>query len=1604
MPETPNLKIEREVKISAQDHNLPALADFLFKHVPKEDLQKYHKSQLLLAAQSAVTALLKHERGKSTIFFDPHIIEKEEEELTVLTIVNENKPFLFASLMNIIAEFSLSLSFVAHPIFSFEKLNNKPEYRIEDIKGREVEEGNGNMRISLIQFHIKNLSEELKGKLYEKICDILQAIDVCVQDWKPMVEQVQLLAQNYKKIQKQPCQEFIDRVPEFLHWLCDENFIFLGLRHYENDQKGTKIARVNLGLLRDKDLLSASFVDLEDTEQDICSLIEQEKYFLVTKSDVRSPVHRDVWMDYIQIKSFDASGIANGQIIVLGLFTSTSYTSSIFRIPYLRRKAETVIHTLGFDKKDYSGKVLTNVLETYPRDEMFHINVEELIAHAELLLELTEMPRVRVLTHMDPLERFVSVLVYLPNECYNINNAKKVAQYLLEAFDGDFFEKRAPFVQGSLTRLSFVIHRRVSSKKDQHLDRLHMEKHIVRLTRSWGDHIENLAYKQKIDSPICTIAKNFSDAYRENFTFQEALQDAKNVFSLTENRPLIVHFYPPENGETGQDKGQEILYLKLFHLHKTLALSDRVPLLENLGFHVIDEQTYELFDHKMRKVYMHDMQLEYAGAEHFSPGELSQQLSESFEAIWSNKVDNDAFNGLILSSGLRWREVIIVRAYGRYLQQVGAPYSQDRLAQALNNHPHIVHRLYALFKLRFNPESRELDCQESEENIQDSIERALQNVQNLDDDIILRRFRNLIQASLRTNAYTPLDDGSLPTLIAIKFCPKLIEGLVEPHPLYEIFVYSAQVEGVHLRFGSIARGGIRWSDRALDYRTEILGLVKAQQVKNVVIVPVGAKGGFYPRQLPQTNDRSIIQEAARQAYILYISALLSITDNIIEEETVHPKNVACHDGCDPYLVVAADKGTASFSDTANEISQRNDFWLDDAFASGGSAGYDHKLMAITAKGAWVAVKRHFRELLQRNIEEECFTLVGVGDMSGDVFGNGLLLSKYARLIAAFDHRDIFIDPDPDPAISYAERLRLFNLPRSSWQDYDKSKLSKGGGIYSRGQKTITLSKEAAAALNLGKETATPFEVIRAILKAKVDLLWFGGIGTYVRSQTETDAMVGDHANDAVRITGQEVGAKIIGEGANLGMTQAGRIEYSLAGGRCDTDAIDNSAGVNCSDVEVNLKIAFAAAMRQNLLTREKRDKILKEMTPDVERLVLRNNYLQTLALSLAEERGAKDIPVQSRFMYALERKNQLDRKLELLPTDQALKERFAKAEGLTRPELAVLLAYAKLTMQQQVSESKLVEDPYFQQTLIDYFPLLMQKEFSEQIIHHPLRRDIIATSLVNDIVNSGGPIFVSRLIEKTGRSLLDIFSAYVEVRDSFSIVQLFEEIHALDNILNAKIQNSFYEKIRKMLLETTRRVLRTSDLSTDLETRIVHLKKTCTIVQEGLESFVPASLLKNYQEELEYYRQFSIKEGLAQNLAFLTVCPHVPQIAKTAHQLQTDPARIAKIYFALEGILHVETMVHASENIAIIDYYDMLALAEANDKILKAIERLLVNIHETYKEHEDPVSAWQKDGGTKLETARNRISALLEQDLNIARFTVAASMLKKLALTNFGAK
>jgi glutamate dehydrogenase len=1565
----------------------------LFKRAVPEDFMPYQAREVAVLAERAWSLLAIRAPGKSKIRFEAPagtIAGDRLKDISVLEVVNDDMPFLVDSVMAELAERGVDVRFVVHPVFAVAR---DPEGRLLDFKGMEAP---GGLRESYIHIHVARIDDDAqRGAIVAALEQVLADIRLCVQDWRPMMGHLGEIIADLKESPPPLAPDEVAEAVQFLEWLVANNFTFLGIRHYvfnaDEDELEPQF-ETGLGLLRERDMRVLRRGDqLVTMTPEIREFLHEPRLLFAAKSAVRSRVHRRVYMDYIGVKRFHADGRLVGEMRIIGLFTSTAYTRSIRTIPYLRRKVDAVVKRAGFDPEGHSGKALVNVLENYSRDELFQIDEDTLYTFSLAILQLDERPRVRVLPRRDRFDRFVSVFVFVPRDGYDSDARKAIGDYLAEVYKGHVSAFYPFFPEGPLVRVHFIIGRRDDVTPNP--DRATLEEAIGAIVRTWIDGLMEALSAVYAGSKAHALLERyrnaFSDGYREAYSPLEAVDDIRVIEGLSPSRPLGVDFH-----RRAQDQGDSI-GLKVWSHARPIPLSERVPVLENMGFQVVDERTYQIAvgNPEEPDVWFHDMLLARAdgGAVDLVAGK--QRLEATFLVVMRGGAESDGYNALVLTAGLMWREVALVRTVSRFLRQIRVPYSQDYLWATLVKHPGIAADIVRLFHVRFDPRlgvaADERAAREAE--VAAAIEGGLQAVDSLDEDRILRRFVNAVRAAERTNFYQIDVSGQAKPIIAIKFASRRLDGMPLPKPLYEIFLYSPRVEAVHLRFGKVARGGIRWSDRPQDFRTEILGLVKAQQVKNAVIVPVGAKGGFVPKLLSK-GPREAVQAEGTAAYKLFISTLLDITDNLGDAGVIPPPNVVRHDGDDPYLVVAADKGTATFSDIANEIADQHGFWLSDAFASGGSAGYDHKKMGITARGAWESVKRHFREM-DVDIGKTPFTVVGVGDMSGDVFGNGMLRERTINLVAAFDHRDIFIDPAPDAESSFAERARLFELPRSSWQDYDKSLISAGGGVFSRSLKEIKLSPQAQKLIGLESDTTNPQQLMNAILKMPADLLWFGGIGTYVRATAETDDAAGDRANDPIRVAGAELKCKVIGEGANLGMTQRGRIEAALRGVRLNTDAIDNSAGVNTSDIEVNIKIALTPALRDGRLSRDDRNALLVEMTEDVAALVLRNNYLQTLALSLAARRGLEFLGFQQRLMQTLERRGLLDRTVEFLPDDTEIAERRRRSQPLTRPELAVLLAYAKLSLYDELLESNVPDDPYLGRELTRYFPKAIVERFPDAPERHRLRREIIATQLANSIINRGGPSFVVRIEDQTGAPAAKMAAAFAAVRDSYEMTALNAEIDRLDNKVPDQLQRDLYGAVQDLLRDRLVWFLRNVDLSQGLAAIVEHYRQGIAAVEAVLENaLVPEAAAARATREAELKRQ-GVPDALARRFADLPGLLAAPDIVSVADRTQQKIADVAATYFAAESFFRLDRIVRAAAEINVSDYFDRLALDRALDSIGDAERRLAAAMAGNGTAGASAVEAWVAPRRQEVDRIRLQVQEIANSGLTVSKLTVAASLL-----------
>lgn len=1326
---------------------------------------------------------------------------------SIVQVVNDDMPFLVDSVSLEIARHGLSLHLVVHPVFAVERdaagvlRRALPRHEAPQALQRE----------SWMYIEVDRIADtQQRAQLCRGIERVLADVRAAVRDWKPMLARLEQVAQAFAPPPAGIAVEEAHESRAFLEWLADDHFTLLGYRQHDLVEQGGELALrpvpgTGLGLLHDGEqaATSASFAALPAAARALARTPSPQ--LVVTKANTRSTVHRDGYTDLVGVKRFDAGGRVVGEHRFIGLFTSTAYMARVSETPLLRRKVEAVAARAGFAPGGHLSKALQHTLETFPRDDLFQIAPDELFETAMGILALGERNRLRLFTWKDPFDRFVSFLVFVPRENFSTQLRLKFQQLLLQALGGSHIDFDVVLSGQQLARIHFTV--RIAPQPLPEFDRKDLERRLAGVARRWEDDLREALVEAQGEGAGLALEKRWAAAmpasYRERVPARDAVHDVRKLEGLSEQAPLALSLYAPPGAPEGR------LGLKVYRLGAPVVLSDSLPMLEHMGARVLAEDNHRLDRGGAPSVYLHDFALQAQPGAELDPQALARLFEDAFARVFRGEVESDDFNRLVLRAGLAADEVVVLRAYAKYLQQIGFAASQATISATLAAHPRIARMLVALFRLRFDPQGRDSEGAAAQVN---ALNQALEKVANLSEDRVLRQLMALVQATLRTNFWrTGVGASGAPgprrPFLSLKLDSAKVPGLPRPVPLYEIWVYSPRFEGIHLRGGKVARGGLRWSDRPDDFRTEVLGLVKAQMVKNTVIVPVGSKGGFVLKKAPPASQREAFLQEGIACYQDYLRGLLDLTDNLVAGQVVPPPQVVRVDGDDPYLVVAADKGTASFSDHANAVSAEYGHWLGDAFASGGSQGYDHKAMGITARGAWESAKRHFREL-GVDIQSTDFTVAGIGDMSGDVFGNGMLLSRHIRLVAAFDHRHVFIDPDPDAARSFAERERLFRLPRSSWADYDRELISAGGGIWARSEKSIPLSPQARAVLGVEAEQLTPAELVSAILMAPVDLLYNGGIGTYVKHSAEAHGEVGDRANDAVRVDGADLRCKVVVEGGNLGFTQRGRIEAALAGVRLNTDAIDNSAGVDTSDHEVNIKILLGIAEADGSLATAQRNALLPQMTDEVAALVLRDNYFQTQALSIGKRVAPQQLEEQARFIRFLEKKGALDRAIEFLPAEEEIAERKARGLGLTSPEQAVLLAYGKMWLNDALVASDVPEDAWIATALERYFPRQLRENFAGAIPRHPLRREIIVTHVLNSMVNRVGPTFVHRLGEITGATPPQVVRAYLAAREVFGLVALWEAIEALDNRVPDETQADMVLALRALLGRATAWFLR----------------------------------------------------------------------------------------------------------------------------------------------------------------------------------------------------
>ncbi|MEO8122796.1 MAG: NAD-glutamate dehydrogenase [Burkholderiales bacterium] len=1557
---------------------LEVFAREYFGQVDPEDLDDRELPDLYGAVLSHWNIARRREPGQMRVrAFNPTVAEHGWQSThTIIEIVNDDMPFLVDSVTMEVNRHGLTLHLIIHPVLTVKRAKDGTLTGLADASDKAA------LRESFIHVEVDRVPEASGLEaLSADITRVLGDVRLAVADWPAMRDRVRAIVDGLST-QKLPIPAAeLDEGRAFLAWLADNHFTLLGSRSHDLVvQDGEDVLRIvpdsSLGILRETGEAHAKVVasGFAALPPEVRAYARRPELLVVTKSTARSTVHRPGYLDYIAVKRFGADGEVIGEDRFLGLFTSTAYSASPSQIPLLRRKIANVVARAGLPAGGHTGKALINILETYPRDELFQTSEENLLRTAIGILHLDERQRFRLFIRRDPFERFLSCLIYAPRENYTTELREKWQAILVKAFNGTNSEFNVHLTESVLARIQIVVRTRPGQIPEY--DAREIEERLVASARRWDDDLKAALIEAAGEARGNALLRRFGAAfpvsYRSDFSARAAVPDIELMAALSDAEPVAMTLYRPLEAAPGA------LRFKLLRLATPLTLSGSLPMLEHMGLKVLDEHPYRISMEDGTPIWIHDFGLDSGlGDADIEIDTLRPVFEEAFGAILGGEVENDDFNRLVVSARLPAREIVVLRAYAKYMRQIGFALSQSFIQATLAAHPAIARSLVLLFKARFDPDAREGSEARASAEVA-AIDAALEDVDNLSEDRVLRQYVGLILATTRTNYWRRDAAGARRSFVSFKFDSSKVPGLPEPKPMFEIFVHSTRFEGVHLRGGRVARGGLRWSDRREDFRTEVLGLVKAQMVKNTIIVPVGSKGGFVLKKAPPSSDREAFVAEGVACYKDYLRGLLDITDNRVGTEVAPPPQVVRHDDDDPYLVVAADKGTASFSDYANGISKEYDFWLGDAFASGGSVGYDHKAMGITARGAWESAKRHFREL-GVDTQTTDFTVAGVGDMSGDVFGNGMLLSRHIRLVAAFDHRHVFLDPNPDAARSFAERERLFKLPRSSWADYDASLISAGGGVHPRSAKSIALTPEVKAALGIEVNALTPTELVNAILKAPVDLIYNGGIGTYVKSSDESHAEVGDRANDVLRVDGRELRCKVFVEGGNLGCTQLGRIEYALAGGRINTDAIDNSAGVDTSDHEVNIKILLGLPIAEGEMTEKQRNALLPEMTDEVATLVLRDNVFQTQVLSVTGRIAPQMLDAQTRFMQFLEKAGRLNRAIEYLPTDEQIAERRAEGLGLTTPERAVLLAYSKIWLYDELLASPLPDDPRLAVTLTRYFPKRLREGFTQWMPRHPLGREIIATYVTNSMLNRVGSTYVYRLVESTGARAHEVVRAYLMSRDIFGLVPMWHAIEELDNQVPDEVQSRMLIHTSAQLERGTTWLLRSRRLTDDMAHTVAYFQPGVEALSARLRERHDADANAAVEAVVQHYEVEGVPRDLAVSVATFDSLHAMLDIAEVAADAGEPVELVAEVHFDIGNRLGLPWLRDKIGALPGDQHWRNLAKVAMQDDLSglqRAITVAILACAGAGTPAAERMAAWQQDNGRALERAGKLVAEL----------------------------
>ncbi|UFU03278.1 NAD-glutamate dehydrogenase [Ruania suaedae] len=1575
---------------TATDDEHGWLAGRLFEHVATEDLAE-RSPETLVGMVSAMRDLARTRAPRETLV---RVSAPESEATpwsrthTVVQVCTDDMPFLVDSVSAALSTAGHLVDLLVHPTVA---VRRDEAGHLTQVREERPPTTAGTVE-SWMLIAVERMSAQRREELTTRLQDVLTDVRDAVADWSPMrlrCEEIARELQAGAPATVDPAE--VEPTENFLTWLARDHFTFLGYREYrletvDGEDALQPIEGTGLGILRDAPEGPGIYARLRPEAQ---AGARTPRLLTITKANSRATVHRPVYLDYIGVRTFDPDGNVTGERRFLGMFTSAAYAESVQRLPIVAEKVRAVLARSGFSTHSHSGKDLLQILEAYPRDELFQSHPDQLWAVAEQVMHLEQRRRARLFLRRDEFGRFVSVLVYLPRDRYNTTVRLRVESILREAFGAETVDFTTRVSDSPLAQMHVVVRLpREASIPD--VSESDLQPRLVAATRTWEeDLLESLQGQQGYDGEDDAVGyvRGFPEAYKEDVDPADAVHDLTQLVDLAGDSTRVRLYIPPAGSPTHRR-------MKVYRA-APIVLTDILPAFTDLGVDVIDERPYRIVGEGEEVRYLYDFGLRVRGRQEW-PEEISEAFEEAFLAVRDGRAESDGLGALVLA-GLQWRQVAVLRTVARYLRQVGSTFSVEYIEEALVANPATATALVGLFEARFDPD-RSGDRQAAQEEYLTRIRGQLEEVASLDSDRIIRAFMGVICAALRTNYY--IDDAG--PQISLKLRCRDVPGIPAPVPMAEIWVYAPRVEGVHMRFGLVARGGVRWSDRREDFRTEVLGLVKAQMVKNAVIVPTGSKGGFVAKHLPDpAADRDAWLAEGKAAYRQFIHGLLDITDNREAGEVVPPERVVRHDGDDPYLVVAADKGTATFSDMANEIAAEHGFWLDDAFASGGSAGYDHKEMGITARGAWESTKRHFAEM-GRDSQTEDFTCVGIGDMSGDVFGNGMLLSEHIRLVAAFDHRHIFLDPDPDAAASFAERRRLFDLPRSTWADYDSAWISEGGGVHPRTAKSIEITPQVRAALGLAEDVGelTPSELIHAALQAPVDLLFNGGIGTYVKASTESDAAIGDRANDAIRVDGADLRCRVLVEGGNLGASQLGRIEAAAHGVRINTDAIDNSAGVGTSDREVNIKILLTGEVKEEHLALAERNELLASMTEEVAAQVLRDNYVQNVLLGNSREQAHAMLSVHQRLIHWLEERGELDRALEFLPSDAEIAERDADGTGLTRPEFAVLVAYAKLALKADLSETDLPEGPWFSRTVRDYFPEPLRERYADAIAEHPLRREIIVNEVVNSMVNRGGITFAFRATDETGADSEQVARAFVACREIYDLDSYVEAVEALDHQVPSSVQTQMYLDFRRLLDRSSRWLVTRRSEPVDVAAEVERFAAPVRELVGRLPQLLRGSQERRCAGTAEELTEAGVPAELAQRAATLLPSLALLDVVELTDGGPEPLEDVAALYFSLSERFGVDDLLTQVAALGLDDRWDALARASLRDDLMVTVRDLTRTVQQATPDGGAPearIDAWEPQAGVRLERAEQSLPQVTAiEDAGLAPLSVAVRVLRSL--------